>query len=269
METRRLKNIAILILLLLNGCLLLLLGYQRLQAHRSQLEAIQQLYALFDADQIVLSPGADLTQEPLQALTLSRDTAAESAIAAYLLGGETTFLSQGGGIHSYTAASGSLHFRSGGSFDGGGLALPVDDISGFTRTFFRSFDYVQVTEELSGGSGTVIAAQQVGGVSVINCPVTLTFQDGALTTVSGSHVSLASAVPEAEDEQLSCITALLRFLDYRRDSGMISSQVNAISCVYTLESAASTLRLLPVWRIETDTYTYLVDCGDGDISRQS
>lgn len=269
METRRLKNIAILILLLLNASLLLLLGYQHLQARRSQQAAMDQLQALFDADQITISSQADLTQEPLQPLTLARDTVAESSIAAFLLGDEATFLSQGGGIHSYTADTGSLHFRSGGSFDGSGLSLPVDDSSAFTREFFQSFDYVQVAEDISGGSGTVLAAQQVNGVSVINCPVMLTFQEGALSAVTGSHVSLTNAVATPEDAQLSCITALVRFLDYRRDSGMISSQVNAISCVYTLESTSSALRLLPVWRIETDTYTYLVDCADGQISRQS
>lgn len=269
METRRLKNIAILILLLLNGCLLLLLGYQRLQSHRSQQEAVEQLYALFDADQITLSPQADLTQEPLPPLSLTRDTTAESDIAAFLLGAEADFLSQGGGIHSYTADSGALYFRSGGSFDGSALSLPVDDISGFSHSFFRTFDYVPVTEDISGGSGTVIAAQQINGVSIINCPVTLTFQSGLLSAVSGSHVSQANAAAAAEGEQLSCITALVRFLDYCRSSGMISRQVNAISCIYTLESTSASPRLLPSWRIETDTYTYLVDCSDGEVSRQS
>lgn len=269
METRRLKNIAILILLLLNVCLLLLLGYQRLQSHRSQQAAIEQLYTLFAADQLALSPQADLSQEPLPPLTLTRDTAAESDIAAFLLGAEADFLSQGGGIHSYTADSGALYFRSGGSFDGSALSLPVESIRDFSHSFFRTFDYVQVTEQISGGSGTVIAAQQANGVSIINCPVTLTFQDGMLTAVSGSHVSLLSAAAADADEQLSCVTALARFLDYRRSSGVISRQVNAISCIYTLDSTASTLRLLPAWLIETDTYTYLVDCSDGEVTRQS
>ena len=41
METYRLKNIAILILLLLNGCLLLQLGYQNLQAMRAETDTAE------------------------------------------------------------------------------------------------------------------------------------------------------------------------------------------------------------------------------------
>ena len=46
METRRLKNIAILILLLLNAFLLLLLGYQYLQAEEAARDTREQLSVL-------------------------------------------------------------------------------------------------------------------------------------------------------------------------------------------------------------------------------
>ena len=46
METHRLKNIAILILLLLNGCLLLTLGFQKLQTLRTQEQAEDRLRSL-------------------------------------------------------------------------------------------------------------------------------------------------------------------------------------------------------------------------------
>lgn len=269
METRRLKNIAILILLLLNIFLLLLLGYQLLQSRRSHNEATEQLHQLFAADQITLSPQADLSQEPLQPMSLVRDTEMESAMAASLLGSEVPFLSQGGGIHSYAADSGSIHFRSGGSFDSSDLSLKVSNVIGYAQDFFRAFDYVQTDSQLSGSSGTISAVQQINGVPITDCSVTLVFDSGALTAVSGSHISLENAVAAGYGEQLSCITALVRFLDHRRDSGMISRQVEDIFCIYELESTSSVLRLLPVWQIETDTYTYLVDCSDGEITRQS
>ena len=62
METYRLKNIAILILLLLNGCLLLLLGYQNLQAMRAETDTAGQLEALYAANQLKLGSGVDLDQ---------------------------------------------------------------------------------------------------------------------------------------------------------------------------------------------------------------
>ena len=123
METRRLKNISILILLMLNIFLLLLLGYQELQARRSQIDAEEQLRDLFAAEQLTLSREVDLSQPPLSPLTLSRQSEEESAIAAFLLGESVEAVSQGGGIYSYTAHAGSIQFRSGGGFDGTELCL--------------------------------------------------------------------------------------------------------------------------------------------------
>ena len=72
METCRLKNIAILILLLLNAVLLLLLGHQHLQARHSAREADGQLRALYAAGQLALDDSVDLGQQPLTPLALVR-----------------------------------------------------------------------------------------------------------------------------------------------------------------------------------------------------
>lgn len=65
METYRLKNIAILILLLLNGFLLLLLGYQYLQARRAETDTAGQLQALYEANELKLSVQIDLEEQSL------------------------------------------------------------------------------------------------------------------------------------------------------------------------------------------------------------
>ena len=100
METYRLKNIAILILLLLNIGLLFLIGSQRWQSRRADAETARQLTALYEASQLNLDHRLQLDQQPLSTLTLSRDEGTERAIAAYLLGGSTVSSSQGGGIYS-------------------------------------------------------------------------------------------------------------------------------------------------------------------------
>ena len=269
METRRLKNIVILILLLLNIFLMLLLGYQHLQSRRSHKEAMAQLQQLFSSAQIELAAQSDLSAAPLSPMTLIRNTESESMMASVFLGNDVPFFSQGGGIHSYTADNGTIHFRLGGSFDSSELHLPVDDISGYVQAFFRTFGYVQTSSPLSGSSGIVTAIQQISGIPILDCSIALEFADGVLIAVSGTYVSLENAADAEQGEQLSCITALVRFLDHLQDSGMISSRVEDVFCVYTLESTASDLRLLPTWQIETDTYTYLVDCFDGEIQRQN
>ena len=266
METYRLKNIAIVILLLLNGGLLLLLGYQYLQAKRTESETSRQLQALCEAHQLTLNSRVDLSQTPLSPLTLSRSNETEQAIASWLLGSEAASSSRGGGIYSYDVEGGSIQFRSGGSFDGSHLSLRVDDITDFSQRFCKQFGYQDVQVQVRNLTGSVTAMEQVAGVPVYGCNVTMYFEDGLLTSVTGAHVGLEGAVVEA-GRAMTCVTALVRFLDYRGTEGIVCSSVSDVQCVYTLQSTTSTLRLLPVWRIDTDTYTYFVDCSSGEITR--
>lgn len=266
METYRLKNIAILILLLLNIFLLLLLGYQYLQSRQTDSDTIEQLRTLFADNQLSLDSSVDILQTGLSPMRLARNTAAESSMAAALLGDGWESASQGGGIYSYTSPAGELQFRSGGSFDGTGLSLPVEDAAAFARSFCESFSYQDISLHTSGNSTTVTGTQYVAGVPIRYCGITMTFQEGYLTAVSGSHISLENGQLE-DSEQLTCASALVRFLDYRSSAGIICSRVTAVSCIYSLQGTSSSLRLAPLWLIETDTYSYLVDASSGEISR--
>ena len=267
METQRLKNIAIVILLLLNACLLLLLGYQHFQSRWAQADAREELRSLYAANQLTLSAQADLDQEPLSPLSLLRHSGTEQAIASSLLGGSTSALSQGGGIYSYAGEHGTIRFRSGGGFDGTGLTVPVEDIPRFFRQFCQTFGYAGAQVQAEGGAGTASAVQEVAGAPASGCAVSMEFEDGLLTAVTGAHVSLEDALPESA-EQLGCITALVRFLDYRNASGTACSEVRSIRCIYELPGGAGALRLVPMWQVETDTYTYFIDCSNGEVTRR-
>lgn len=266
METYRLKNIAIVILLLLNGCLLLTLGYQKLQSMRTENRAAEQLHRLYQVSQLGLGEQVELFRQPLGALTLSRRASVEQEIASALLGGDVISTSQGGGIYSYESDCGLIQFRAGGSFYGVRLSLPVDDIETFSKDFCRRFGYETPQIRLENGSGSAAAGELVGNVRVINCGVELYFVDGVLTSVTGGHVSLEDAVEEP-GERITCVTALVKFLDYRNASGVVCSEVVDARCVYHLQGASAP-RLLPAWEIETDTYTYYVDCETGEIFGQ-
>lgn len=265
METYRLKNIAIVLLLLLNGSLLLLVGYQSLQERRAEREAAQRLRELCAASQLDLDSGLDLTRQPLSALVLSRRAETEQAMASCLLDGEAAASSQGGGIYSYETDAGSIQFRAGGSFYGSRMAVPVEDAESFCQAFFRQFGYEEPHFLLEDGTGSVTAVQKVGGVDVSGSGVSLTFQEGTLVSVTGSHVGLESASPEAGGAEMTCVTALVRFLDYRNASGAVCSEVRDVHCIYQFHGAAAP-RLLPVWQIDTDTNTYFVDCQTGEVT---
>ena len=144
------------------------------------------------------------------------------------------------------------------------LDLPVEDIEGFAEEFCRRFGYEAPLCQLENGRGIASAVQLAGEVSVANCGVEMHFEGGRLTSVSGAHVSMEGAVPEP-GARMTCVTALMKFLDHRNASGAVCSEVRDVQCVYQLRGA-STPRLRPVWEIRTDTYTYYVDCETGEVT---
>lgn len=266
METYRLKNIAIVILALLNGFLLLLLGYQYYQSQMAAAETERQLRTLFAGSHLALAEDVDLRQGVLRPLGVRRHSEEEAAMAAFLLDGEVQSTNQGGGIYSYENGCGTMQFRSVGLL-GVELVRPVSDVEEFARDFCDQFGYRELRLELKGQSGTAAAVQYVDGVPIRGCTVTMTFDRGVLTAISGTYVALEDGAIAA-GERLSAVTALTRFLDYRGEEGIVCNRVEDLRCVYVLPSAASAQMLLPAWQVVTDTYTYFVDCATGEITRQ-
>lgn len=267
METKRLKNIAILILLLLNGFLLALLGYQELQAVRVSRVAMEELESLFASEKLEFALSFSTPEESLAPLTLSRQVDRESKIAAELLGEIAPMESQGGGINSYRASTGTVQFRAGGGFDTVQLQLPVGDVYAFVQQFCDLFDYEEIDYQVENGSGTVTAVQHVAGVPIFGCGVTLNFEEGTLVYAAGAHIDLGDAAADGK-EHFDFVSVMVRFLDYRRDAGIVCSEVRDVRCVYQLNSAVTPPSLVPVWVIETDTYTYLVDGVSAQVTRK-
>lgn len=267
METKRLKNIAILILILLNGFLLALLGYQELQALQASRTAKEDIEKLFATEELSFLMESDVIEKSLSPLTLTRQTETESRIAAFLLGEVVPAENQGGGIYGYQTDLGLVQFRAGGGFDTVWIDRYVGDVYAFAQQFCDRFDYEEVEYQVENNTGTVTARQAVAGVPVFGCGLTLTFEDGKLVYAAGAHIDLGDAVADREDP-LSCVSALMRFFDYRRTVGVVCSEVLDVRCVYQLQSAVTPAKLLPVWEIETDTYVYVVDGISAEVSRR-
>lgn len=267
METKKLKNIAILILLMLNVFLLALLGYQELQAMQASRTAKEELEKLFATEELALSMETGVMERSLSLLTIARQTETESRIAAFLLGEAVPSEGQGGGIYGYQTELGMVQFRAGGGFDTVWVDRYVGDVYAFAQQFCDQFGYEDAEYLIDGDTGTVTARQAVAGVPVFGCDLTLTFEEGRLVYSAGAHIDLEDAAADRE-EPLSCVSALMRFFDYRRAVGVVCSEVLDVRCVYQLQSAVTPARLLPVWEIETDTYTYVVDGISAEVSRR-
>ena len=265
MESCRLKNIAIVILLLLNAGLLLLLGWERLQNMGSETEVARQIHSLYAANQLDLSLQTEKLPKALDALGLSRSLSAEKALAAALLGESSEAIGMGGGIYDYTTKAGLLHFRSGGGFDGTGLHREVEDPEEFVRKLCRDFGYGDIQGEVKEGSGVFTARGYAANVPVEGCGLRLRFRDNVLTEATGTHISLEEAAARGSSS-LTGVTALVRFLDYRNTAGVVCGEVREATCIYELQS--NPLGLVPLWLITTDSHDYLVDGITGEVSRR-
>lgn len=265
MERFRLKNIIILILVLLNAFLLFSLAQRRAEERESFHRTAEQLAALFQEDGMLLEPGAVSRDVPPDGVALIRDAALEEQAAAFLLGGTTSSMDQGGGIFHYAGTSGEALFRSSGGFDAAGT-LAEADVEDFCREFCRTFSYEDPDIRLDGEGGGVFTVPAVyGRLPVFNCTVTFTVENGILTAVSGTLLPKTGA-PVSGEEPLSAAGALTAFQRMRRESAAVASTVTDARLCYELQTAGASMSLDPAWRIVTDTEDYFVNCFTGAVT---
>lgn len=260
MRTSRLKNIIILTLALVNLFLLGTLGVRQMQVYSSRRQTTEELVTLFAADGVTLDPAAVQFDDPPSALILTRSTAAEEVMAASLLGPDLTVSDEGGGIFLYTSETGQAAFRASGGFEITGQL--GDSPAALCQKFCRDYGY-SVPERWfdDSGSGAVTAAQYYRGYPVISCFVTFVAENGQLRSVSGTFLpDDSSATPAPTVTSVSAVTALTSFLDARRVSGAVVSEVTALYPSYEfLTTATAPMALSPAWCVVTDAGTYYVN----------
>lgn len=265
METYRLKNIIIVILLLLNVFLLVLLLTRQYQEQASKQALIQKTTALLAGNDIAIDP--DLLEEntPLLSYAYERRSEAEDDFAAVFLGGGAVKSDNGdnGGNVRYESARGHMLLRPNGSFtlEMCSPALPLSTPKDFVQETCP--DHYRLAES---GDTIVTAVPYVGGAPVYNAAIEFRFSGGYLVSAAGCFLP-AETPAGTESEQITRCSAVVSLMDDCITSGRICSTVTAISEGYLLQSTASApLLLTPVYRIETNTYSYYVNAATGHVS---
>ena len=258
MQSSRLKNIIILILLLTNLSLAAVV-VSRQADHQEGLEQVrQQLVTLFAAENVELDEDLISSQTPPLSRTLTRDTQQEDDLAAFLLGENLRWSDQGGGIHLYGSDWG---FDAAGSLSEGASAPEV------CRAFCKEFGYGDLTFSSDGTSAT--AVQYCDGYPVVNCTVSFTLDSGGLLTVTGTHLPDAYTESAPEEAPLSAAAALDAFLNNHRKSQTAVSRITDVYLCFELQSSASAaMTLVPAWCIVTDIsgLNYYVNCITGAVT---
>ncbi len=266
MNTIKLKNIVISILVLLNACLLFLLLSRNSTARQDYERTVAQLVALYDSGEVTLNAESIPRGISLPEAQPQRDVSVEERFAKTLLGEELA-IDSGGGIYHYRSESGSCTFRGSGSVEAL-LARTVEDPAAFCRELGESFGYTEFSSTLDAQGGTVSAMRTLGGAPVYGCTLTFRFRENTLTSVSGAF--LASPTLSENHSESDPITALVRFFDYRSASGVVCTEIRDIRCGYLLDSISTgTQRLVQAIRIDTDVYSYCVIGQSGEVLRIS
>lgn len=272
MEWRKVKNIIILILLLVNGFLLVIVGSRVGEVRRYERSALEQAVRVLETNGIRVNEQAVTAAEGLSSQAVERSAGAETEMAGGLLGEAVTVRNQGGGMYTYYGSRGIVNFRTGGQFD----LRPEEDArwkgtdpEALARSLLSEMKIEgEITETaLNDGTGTVTVRQLWQGVPVFSCWMVFTFRENVLISLSGTVLAPGESSVE-NDRLLTLPSALLAFQDGILSGGDVCSAVESMKPGYRMvQSFRGTLWLEPVWLISGNTADYYMDAVTGELSR--
>ncbi len=274
MESSKLKNIILLILLVTNALLLGLRVFQQVESHQRRQQALADAVELLEGRGISVSvqdiPDGDFPQP----MTLTRDEAWELEQFTGLLGQDTT-VAQRGLVSLYTGSLGSAEVR----VDGGVTvtfsenAYPVaqgQDLAVHAQDLTRRLGFsAQLTGQKATSKGQELTLVQLcGDRPVFSCVLRVEYEDGQARAIRGTRLVGQPTADGSQGQSLSMATLLVRFRQGIIDSGDACTAIHAAAQGYMLSADASGgLRLTPVLRLETDTNPYIVNALTGEFSR--
>lgn len=269
MEGPKLKNIALLILVLTNLYLLFFvvrLEWQNnVQYRQARTEAIHFLVEKGVAVDERLVP-EEITLLPQ---TVERDLELERHAAAQLLGDGLRMEDRGGGVYRYFGEGGNIQFHSDGSFSAfftsGSYPLGEEP----ERTCLDLLSKLDMEASLlEQEEGRWLFCQRWEGVSLFTQQVTLETDGRWVEAITAGRRLVGKPVQDQSRKIITVSTALVEFFNGLNSLGDVCSRVDGIEAGYVTEvSLSGPVSMTPVWRIETDTGAYQLDLVNGQLSR--
>ncbi len=276
MESAKLKNIVLTILIITNLLLLGLVIDQREVGRRQNERAIQDAVELL-AQQGITARAEDIPNRDLPVpMTVEHSGEWEQAVFAALLGEDVT-LTQRGLVSLYTGSLGAAEVRGDGGFSvtfapGAYPLAQGEDMEAHAQLLVQRLGF---TTELSGRDGDRVRVTQAYTTSgphvyfpVFSCAVTVEYRDGQAVSMEGTHLPGDPTPDRQSGEPLDTATLLVRFRAGIIDSGDACTAIHSATQGYILSGDPNgALRLTPVLRLETDTNLYIVNALNGELSR--
>ena len=209
MEWRRLKNIIILILLLLNGFLLVLAVGRRTEAVRYDRAALEQTVEVLAGRGIEVDSDGLPDPAALPPLSLERDPEAEQKLVSALLDEAVEADNRGGGLYLYQGALGEVSVRAGGELSAvladsprWDAASPEDHAAALLKKMGVSAR--RLDADTQEGRTFVRFRQVWNQVPVFSCEVEFVYENGRLHAVQGTLLTVGQASEETGDRAASC-----------------------------------------------------------------
>lgn len=273
MEWKKLKNLIILILLVVNGFLLVLVGSRREESVRYERTALEQTVQVLRRGGIEVDLDAVAPADGLVPMSVDRDLEREALLAQALLDEPVEGDNRGGGLYLYRGELGEVSIRSGGELsaefgeDGRWITdRPERHAADLLKKLGVEGVQTGVTEE--DGQTTVRFRQNWNGAAVFTCEAAFVYRGGRLCTLSGTLIMAEAGTAEA-GQALTVPTALMRFSEEIAGTGDVCSRLRSMEAGYrgTAQTLSGGAKLVPVWLVSTDTANYYLDCATGALTR--
>lgn len=254
METAKIKNIILVILLLLNGFLLSLIVMDKSSSISSESAAAQTVTHILEDAGISVSGSVDMSQEAPAAYELTRDMDTELSMVRRLLP-DARAQDQGGNIILYSASGGQASLRGSGEtdflFTSGQYSRGKSAVNTVGRIMKKlGLEYDEASVRSSGGAEAMCAFK---GYPVYNASLSFTFGTDKLMMISGTRL-MDNAAEKSDARPMDILTVLLRFLEITREEGFVCSRLSEVSAGYIMSVPVSgESSLTPVWHFVTNT----------------
>jgi len=250
MSSRRFKTIILLLLIAANLCLAAAVVPIYLQKYRRGDALTDGLAALMAQQQVQFDPAILPEAQTLYELELTYSADAELAMIEALLPGARADYTNPYQT-TWTSANGSCTTAVAGGFSAA-LSLKAEPGELLTQMGFQA-------DELQRGVRSVTAWQQVAGVRVLT-PLRMELEDGCVVSMEGTFL-LYEGTPLRVSREVGCSAAdaLVAFLAKRDALGWVGGSITQVEQGYVPGDSVTALRLMPVWRIHTDTAVYEVN----------
>lgn len=269
MESSKLKNIVLLILLITNLLLLLLLGTQRFQLHRHENQLLATAVELLVEKGISVDPDILPKGDFSVPLSVEPDLAGEQTAFTDLLGLSTT-LTQRGLVSYYTGPMGAAELRGDGSFSISftpGVYSPEEEsLERYTLSILRRIGFEGTVTAAETESVTVL--QEQAGAPIFSCQAQAVYQDGSLASITGRRLPGKTTQTAGQGDSLSLATLLTSFRAGIIELGDACGAILEATQGYLLaERSSGASQLIPVLLVVTDANSYYVNALTGALQR--